>query len=370
MDTPAAAPDRPRSSLESDIAPYAASSIPWIIFGGSQNESSTAFVQSIHRVGFQQGRGRDDGWIAEYAATCFEGDALIWYTELDDEIQESWKKLRASLLRKYPHVAGVGAPPLFSIPQHAINPPALRPIGLGAPSAGPSHPQGLIGRIEILADYTVLRGYISFDPTSGIDITTDKGKALVISLPQTNSKDVLQLDMLSVPNRAFPYLGLALLSPQGNDPNVVPNALPGVSSSQPYYGSPPTSYSGIPEPSSSCKYAAPSNPNGATVTVAKVPFATWRFCASSKSKTPALSRRRSLVEAAGTRAAAAVWKYNRNTEELTMYWLLDDDTECEVGGYMHKDTSDQLHVHRISDMDMTGGYILEERVRFVFGRSQ
>ncbi|KAG9041153.1 hypothetical protein FS837_012678 [Tulasnella sp. UAMH 9824] len=249
--------------------------------------------------------------------------------ETMDGWQKQLEKLRTNLLRKYPHVAGGGAPPLFSIPQPAIIPPALRPIGLGASSAGPSQPQDLIGRIELLADYTVLRGYVSFDPASGIDITTDKGKALVISLPQTNGKDVLQLDVLSVPNRAFPYLGLALLSPQGNDPNVVPKALPGVSSSQPYYRG-PTTYYGMPESSSSCKYAAPSDPNGVTVSVSKVPFATWRFCASGKSKTPALSRRRSLVEAAGTRAAgtraaAAVWKYNRNTEELTMYWLLDDD---------------------------------------------
>lgn len=69
-------------------------------------------------------------------------------------------------------------------------------------------------------------------------------------------------------------------------------------------------------------------------------------------KKATLSRRRSLVEAAGTRAAAAVWKYNRDTDELTMYWLLDNDSkhtyrvglrrltstdvplaaECEVGG--------------------------------------
>lgn len=44
-------------------------------------------------------------------------------------------------------------------------------------------------------------------------------------------------------------------------------------------------------------------------------------------KKAALSRRRSLVKATGTRAAAAVWKYNRNTEELTMYWLSDGDSK-------------------------------------------
>lgn len=65
-----------------------------------------------------------------------------------------------------------------------------------------------------------------------------------------------------------------------------------------------------------------------------------------------LCRRRSPVEVAGIRAAAAVWKYNISTEELNLHWLMDDDSkhnyqlglrrlmstnaplaaECEVGG--------------------------------------
>lgn len=179
-----------------DIAPPAASSIPWISFGGAPNESSTAFVQSLQRVGFQQRRGRDDGWMAEYAAACFEGAALIWYTDLDEEVQESWKKLRTKLLRSYPTVAGGGSPPFFSIPQPASIPSAPGSVGVGASSASPSHPQGLSGIVEVVGRYTVLQGCISFDPISGIYLTTDKDKAVLVSFPQTKGKDVLQLDMV------------------------------------------------------------------------------------------------------------------------------------------------------------------------------
>lgn len=41
-----------------------------------------------------------------------------------------------------------------------------------------------------------------------------------------------------------------------------------------------------------------------------------------------------------------------------------------IPGYVHKSTSEKLHVHRISDMDMdqVDDYILEERVvRSAFG---
>jgi len=40
--------------------------------------------------------------MADFAATCFVGDALRWYDSLDDEVQENWKLLQRALLTKYP----------------------------------------------------------------------------------------------------------------------------------------------------------------------------------------------------------------------------------------------------------------------------
>ncbi|KAG8970188.1 hypothetical protein FRC05_000709 [Tulasnella sp. 425] len=312
MNTPAAAPNQLESGPESDIVPQVAGTIPWITFGGLPNESSSAFVQCLQRIGFQQGRGRDDEWMAEYAATCFEGDALSWYAQLDDEIQESWKKLRAKLLQKYPPIAGSSAPP-FTIPYPATV-PAVTAGGVTS-STNPSQPQGYVGRIEVMANHTVARGYLSFNATSGIGITTDKDKAVIVSVPSGKASGILQLNMLNSPDRLLPYLGLALLVPQSEDPNVIPGMLPGVKHS-------------IPEPSTICQSPYRGNFGNAQL----VAFATWTFSACGESKTAALYRRRSRTEVSGTRAAAAVWKYDSKTEEFTMFWLMDDDTECELGG--------------------------------------
>lgn len=37
-------------------------------------------------------RGR---WVAQYASTRLDGDALLWYYILEDETEESWRKLRS-----------------------------------------------------------------------------------------------------------------------------------------------------------------------------------------------------------------------------------------------------------------------------------
>ncbi|KIO32030.1 hypothetical protein M407DRAFT_19055 [Tulasnella calospora MUT 4182] len=94
METPAAAPSQPSSQIVSDIVPQSSSAITWIAFSGSPGESSGDFIQAVQRVAFQQGHSRDDRWIADFIATCFNGNALHWYSELDDETQESWKKTK------------------------------------------------------------------------------------------------------------------------------------------------------------------------------------------------------------------------------------------------------------------------------------
>lgn len=179
---------------DTDLAPQAASTLLWITFGGLTTESSSAFVQSVQRIGFQQGRSKDDTWMAEYAATCFEGLALVWYTALDDEVRESWKKLRASLLVKYPPVIGEQSPPLSNAPQRAIIPSA--PIGARTSPASTSPTHSRVGKVELLGKHTAPRGYLSFNPTSGIEITADKDNAVTVSFPIVNGQDVFQLEMV------------------------------------------------------------------------------------------------------------------------------------------------------------------------------
>ena len=40
--------------------------------------------------------------MADYAASCIIGEALIWFEGLDEEVQGEWPMLRAALLQKYP----------------------------------------------------------------------------------------------------------------------------------------------------------------------------------------------------------------------------------------------------------------------------
>ncbi|KAG8900369.1 hypothetical protein FRC00_013221 [Tulasnella sp. 408] len=196
MDTPAAAPNQLVSGLESDLALQAASALPWITFGGLPTESSSAFVQSVQRIGFQQGMSKDDVWMAEYAATCFEGPALVWYAALDDEVRESWKKLRVSILVNYLPIFGEQGPPLSNAPQLAIIPSA--PIGARASSASTSPHHSQFGIVELLGKHTGPRGYLSFNPTSGIEITSDKDNAVTVSFPlaKPEGQDVIQLEKL------------------------------------------------------------------------------------------------------------------------------------------------------------------------------
>lgn len=123
---------------------------------------------------------------------------------------------------------------------------------------------------------------------------------------------------------------------------MVPDVLPGITSGQNYGYNNGYRYSGIPEPSDSCKESVPVNSNYGSVT--KVDFATWRFCACGESEfnlakiaqalistylgeKAALYRRRSPTQLPGARAAAAVWRYNWNTAELTTHWLMDNDSK-------------------------------------------
>lgn len=365
MDTPAAAPNQLGSSRESDIVPHVASSVPWVTFGGSLDESSGAFVQCVQRIGFQQGRSKDDEWLAEYAATCFEGDAIVWYAELEDEVRESWKKLRAALLRKYPPTAGGRTPSPWPNAPDAGSVTPVTPSA-GSLSANPNKPQPLVGRIVVVGHNTTIHGSLSLTPDSGIDLTTDQGKALSVSFLPGGASDVLHLDMLNAPNRVLSHLGVALLVPQHDDQNTVPNVLSGTSTSHGSIGKKRIDFLyNAPTASGRCK-VSPSITSGELQLRNPAKFATWTLSACGESRKAPLYRRRADTIVSGARAAAAVWKYDTNIEELRIVWLMDDDTECELGAYVHGGTSDQLHLHRISDMGKTGGSIDEDRVRFIF----
>ncbi|KAG8917435.1 hypothetical protein FRC00_013623, partial [Tulasnella sp. 408] len=186
METPAAAPIQPNSEIQSDISPQPPSAITWVTFSGSPGESSGDFIQAIQRVAFQQGHSRDDRWIADYIATCFNGNALQWYSELDEETQESWRRLRTALLRRYPP-----AGPNSALPTEPTRTPAMR----GGSSASSRNASTRSGLIEVISERTTSLGYLRLDSESLVKITNARADALVIKLPTQSSSEPIQLSL-------------------------------------------------------------------------------------------------------------------------------------------------------------------------------
>lgn len=104
---------------ESDIN-LAASHLEHITFEGKPTEDVTTFLQSVKRVAIAQGRQRDDEWQVDYVESCLAGDALRWFSELEEGTLGSWRTVRNAFLRQ------------FSTP---VNRPANAPAAAATPAA-------------------------------------------------------------------------------------------------------------------------------------------------------------------------------------------------------------------------------------------
>ncbi|KAG9026150.1 hypothetical protein FRB95_009357 [Tulasnella sp. JGI-2019a] len=93
-----------------------ATSTPSMTFAGIVGEDVPLFLQNIQQEAFKQGRQREDGWIADYALTMLRGRALIWYYDLEEDVQSSWRKLRVAIIDR------------FGIPDTAAGPSAIVPM--------------------------------------------------------------------------------------------------------------------------------------------------------------------------------------------------------------------------------------------------
>ncbi|KAG8943833.1 hypothetical protein FRC04_002456 [Tulasnella sp. 424] len=70
-------------------------------FRGTDAKECEEFIAAVVKHAYNQGKLRDDGWIADFAASCFVHDALRWWSWLDEEIQGSWKLLRQAMFSRY-----------------------------------------------------------------------------------------------------------------------------------------------------------------------------------------------------------------------------------------------------------------------------
>lgn len=73
-----------------------------VVFYGLDGAECERFIRLVRRKAFQNGKLDDQVWMARYASTCFDGDALRWFVDLDRGIQTDWELLSRALIRQYP----------------------------------------------------------------------------------------------------------------------------------------------------------------------------------------------------------------------------------------------------------------------------
>lgn len=100
-------------------------------FRGRDLEECQQFIAAIIREVHAQGKLWEDEWIADYVAIHLAGDAVIWWSALDEETQRSWRLLRQAMISRYRPIFYGGSSTeaehfVFQIHQRALNLGKLR----------------------------------------------------------------------------------------------------------------------------------------------------------------------------------------------------------------------------------------------------
>lgn len=196
------------SSTTSTNLGMSASESEWLSFSGAPGEKAATFVQNLNRRAFAEGRGRDDGWLAQYIVACLSDGALEWFYSLEDDVQGSGKRLCSALLRAFPadHRQSTASTISFETESNnaAAPPPDYTPTIEPVPAAALVHQPAMripapptqrrssgaqVGYIELVDSLTGHRvGYINSkgDKT----ITQDLNDVLLVELPAAANPSV------------------------------------------------------------------------------------------------------------------------------------------------------------------------------------
>ncbi|KIO18665.1 hypothetical protein M407DRAFT_31676 [Tulasnella calospora MUT 4182] len=71
------------------------------LFKGTNPDECEGFVATVRRRALEQGKHRDNEWMAVFASSYLGGEALYWYEDLEESIQNDWSQLRPALLAKF-----------------------------------------------------------------------------------------------------------------------------------------------------------------------------------------------------------------------------------------------------------------------------
>ncbi|KAG9031770.1 hypothetical protein FS837_002891 [Tulasnella sp. UAMH 9824] len=154
------------------------------LFHGRSGEEAEEFVHIVQERALDVGKQQDNEWIAAFISSCFVGNALRWYSSLDSDVQDDWKRLRQAILTRFPR-EDPGAPSVSIIPTPAsAGPPA--PVRMGPRR----------GRIRVLCAPSSTIFYISkkLDASGYVVLTADPSEALhVVYNPSSRERQALHI---------------------------------------------------------------------------------------------------------------------------------------------------------------------------------
>ncbi|KIO18667.1 glycoside hydrolase family 13 protein [Tulasnella calospora MUT 4182] len=131
------------------------------VFEGADPKECEAFVATVRRRGLEQGKHRDNEWMAVFASSYLGGDALYWYEDLEEDVQNDWSRLRPALLARFgrrgknPSVTPSAPTISGSTPSTTIPTPAA------APPATIFPPMVRKGRLKVLDSNRKFHGYVA-----------------------------------------------------------------------------------------------------------------------------------------------------------------------------------------------------------------
>ncbi|KAG8937664.1 hypothetical protein FRC00_002791 [Tulasnella sp. 408] len=70
-------------------------------FEGTKWEECHDFIAAIRARALWEGKQRDPGWMADFAAPLFWGKALSWHGQLPRDVRQDWFELEAALLKRW-----------------------------------------------------------------------------------------------------------------------------------------------------------------------------------------------------------------------------------------------------------------------------
>lgn len=70
-------------------------------FFGKDSSECENFIANVMKHAYDEGKQRDDEWIADFVGTCLRQDALRWWAGLDETTRRSWTLLQKALFLRY-----------------------------------------------------------------------------------------------------------------------------------------------------------------------------------------------------------------------------------------------------------------------------